>query len=225
MVGDGAGKKLAIQFNDRRAEALFMIDPELQFGQLFMEGRIEVIHGSIYDVVALAYENMTRPSPGVGSAGLTWVRLLQQARKALSRFGPSNDPLRARRNVAHHYDLNPRFYRLFLDADLQYSCAYFERDHERLEEAQLAKKRHIAAKLLVGPGQKVLDIDRGFGGLADYLARYCSASVTGLTLSRAQFQVSRERNAASAPLTVNFRKMDYRQIEGRFDRIVSVGIL
>jgi cyclopropane-fatty-acyl-phospholipid synthase len=223
-VGDGSGKRLAIQFNDRRAETLFMIDPELRFGELFVDGRIDVAQGSLYDVVALASANLMRADPGLGTGGSGWVRLLQEARAALRRIGRANDALRARRNVAHHYDIDSRIYQLFLDTDLQYSCAYFRREGEALDDAQLAKKRHIAAKLIVSPGASVLDIGSGFGGLANYLARYCGASVTGLTLSQAQLGVSRRRAAAMGPLAADFQMLDYREIEGRYDRIVSVGM-
>ncbi len=223
-VGDGSGESLAIRFNDRRAETLFMIDPELRFGELFMDGRIDIARGSLYDVVALASQNLMHADPGLGTGGSGWVRLLQEARAALRRIARANNAFSARRNVAHHYDIDPRIYRLFLDADLQYSCGYFEREGQGLADAQLAKKRHIAAKLLISPGQSVLDIGSGFGGLANYLARYCGASVTGLTLSKAQFDVSLRRAAALGPLAADFRMLDYREIEGRFDRIVSVGM-
>jgi cyclopropane-fatty-acyl-phospholipid synthase len=223
-VGDGSGKQLAIQFNDRRAETLFMIDPELRFGELYTNGRIDIAQGSLYDVVALASDNLARAGFSLGTGGSGWVRLLQEARGALRRMGRANDALNARRNVAHHYDIDPRIYQLLLDGDLQYSCAYFERGGEGLEEAQLAKKRHIAAKLIVSPGARVLDIGSGFGGLANYLARYCGASVTGLTLSQAQLDISRRRAAVLGPLAANFQMLDYREIDGRFDRIVSVGM-
>src|SRR2546423_15542319 len=98
--------------------------------------------------------------------------------------------MRARHNVAHHYDLDDRLYSLFLDADQQYSCAYFENAEQSLDDAQLAKKRHLAAKLLVERNAHVLDIGSGWGGLALYLAEHCGANVTGVTLSREQLQVS-----------------------------------
>jgi len=223
-VGDGTGEKLAIRFNDRGAETLFMIDPELRFGELFMAGRIDVVEGSLYDVVALASRNLARAQPGLGSGGSGWVRLLQEGRAALRRIGRANDASRARLNVAHHYDIDPRIYQLFLDADMQYSCAYFEQASQKLDEAQLAKKRHIAAKLEIAPGHRVLDIGSGFGGLANYFARYCGARVTGLTLSQAQLEISRRRAAELGPLAVDFQMRDYRETYGRFDRIVSVGM-
>ena len=132
---------------------------------------------------------------------------------------------RARSNVAHHYDLDRRLYSLFLDADRQYSCAYFEQPEQSLDDAQLAKKRHLAAKLLVEPGARVLDIGSGWGGLGLYLAEMCGARVTGITLSEEQFALSRQR-AEEKGLggQVEFRLQDYRDIDERFDRIVSVGM-
>jgi cyclopropane fatty-acyl-phospholipid synthase-like methyltransferase len=132
------------------------------------------------------------------NGGSGWIRLLQEARLALRRLGRANDALRARSNAAYHYDIDSGIYQLFLDADLQYSCGYFERAGESLEEAQLAKKRHIAAQA-INPGERVLDIGSGFGGLANYLARFCGASVTGLTLSKAQFDISRSRAGHRPP--------------------------
>jgi cyclopropane-fatty-acyl-phospholipid synthase len=157
--------------------------------------------------------------------GSLWVRLVGKARSALRRLSHPNGLLRAKRNAAYHYDLGATFYTQFLDSGLQYSCAHFERGGENLEQAQLAKKRHIAAKLLIEPGQSVLDIGCGFGGMAIYLARFCGASVTGLTLSRTQVDIAKA-GAADLGLTgaTDFRLSDYREFDGRFDRIVSVGM-
>ena len=131
----------------------------------------------------------------------------------------------ARANVAHHYDLDERLYRLFLDGDMQYSCAYFERPDMTLDQAQLAKKRLIAAKLLVRPGARVLDIGCGWGGMALYLARVSGADVTGITLSQEQHRVATERAAAAGLADrVRFRIQDYREVQGQFDNIVSVGM-
>ncbi len=145
----------------------------------------------------------------------TWLRIARQW----------NPAPRARANVAHHYDLSARLYDLFLDADRQYSCAYFARPDMSLEEAQLAKKRHIAAKLLLRPGMRVLDIGCGWGGMALTLARDYGVQVTGVTLSEEQLKLARER-AAKAGLSdrAEFHLMDYRDVEGPFDRIVSVGM-
>jgi cyclopropane-fatty-acyl-phospholipid synthase len=141
--------------------------------------------------------------------------------RRLCQFNPRH---RARRNVAHHYDLDGRLYALFLDADRQYSCAYFDEPDLSLEEAQLAKKRHIAAKLLVGHNHRILDIGSGWGGLARYLNEVTGASTVGITLSTEQLCYA-EQQLAERPLSgVEYRLNDYRDVEGRFDRIVSVGM-
>src|SRR6185437_5231954 len=145
--------------------------------------------------------------------------------RAFRVFQQYNPLRRARANVAHHYDLSDTLYDLFLDADRQYSCAYFLVPDQGIEEAQANKKRHLAAKLLLRPGQKVLDIGCGWGGLALYLARECDVSVTGLTLSSEQLKVARQRaEAAGLADRVRFELCDYREAEGRYDRIVSVGM-
>ena len=137
------------------------------------------------------------------------------------QFNPTE---RARRNVAHHYDIDGAIYDLFLDRDRQYSCAYFARDMG-LDAAQLAKKRHLAAKLALAPGQRILDIGSGWGGLGIYLAKAVGANVTGVTLSREQLKISNERAAREGlEQTVRFEHKDYRELDGQFDRIVSVGM-
>jgi cyclopropane-fatty-acyl-phospholipid synthase len=137
-----------------------------------------------------------------------------------------NDAAKSKRNVAHHYDLDGRLYSLFLDSDKQYSCAYFDHPDATLEEAQLSKKRHIAAKLLVDQGHSVLDIGSGWGGMGLYLAQVAGAgSVKGVTLSEEQLEVSRKRAATTGLLDrVRFELEDYRATKGEFDRIVSVGM-
>jgi cyclopropane-fatty-acyl-phospholipid synthase len=143
-------------------------------------------------------------------------------RRRWIQFNPRR---RSRENVAHHYDLDGRLYSLFLDADRQYSCAYFETPDQSLDDAQLAKKRHLAAKLLLKPNQHVLDIGCGWGGLALYLAELTGASVTGVTLSQEQFGIATSRAAEkNIADKAQFRLQDYRDIGEKFDRIVSVGM-
>jgi cyclopropane-fatty-acyl-phospholipid synthase len=153
------------------------------------------------------------------------MRLGELAALLTRRFLQYNPVPRARRNVAHHYDLSDQLYELFLDRDRQYSCAYFRTLEDDLETAQLNKKRHIAAKLVLRPGDKVLDIGCGWGGMALYLASECDVDVTGLTLSAEQHTVA-QRRAAAAGLSdrVRFHLRDYREERGRYDRIVSVGM-
>lgn len=206
-----------IRIKDRWTANLLALDPEYQFGQAWMEGTLTIEQGSLDGLMNLIGRNMVRkPRPGPLAWGREWLA------RALAR---TNSLGQARRNVAHHYDLSEAFYRLFLDADLQYSCAYFADPSMTLEAAQTAKKAHIAAKLDLKPGLSVLDIGCGWGGMALSLARMADVHVTGITLSVEQLRVARERAAAEGLQDrVRFELIDYREMEGRFDRIVSVGM-
>ena len=219
IFGDGTGKPAAIRFTKRAAERATLIDPALRFGEAYMDGSVVVEQGSISDVLAIL---LGQPHDGALPA---WTRVRWLARYLHRRFDQFNLRPRARRNVAHHYDLDSQLYALFLDSDRQYSCAYFETDAQSLDDAQLAKKRHLAAKLLIGPDRRVLDIGCGWGGLALYLAELGRARVTGITLSEQQLALARVR-AAERGLSgqVEFRLQDYREVPEKFDRIVSVGM-
>ena len=219
IFGDRTGPKLGVKIVDRAAELELAFDPTLALGELYMDGRLIVTKGDLYEVMALGEQNI------VAFGGPRWLKLLEDLRIATRRLRQRNDRLRARRNIAHHYDLNVRLYDLFLDSDRQYSCAYFERPDASLEEAQLAKKRHIAAKLLVDDDHSVLDIGCGFGGLGLYLAGTAGARATGVTLSKEQHAVATKR-AIDGGLAdrVSFRLQDYRDVDEQFDRIVSVGM-
>jgi len=215
--GDGTGKPVAIRFANRQAEWDILRDPELKFGECYMDGSVVVDQGTIADVLKVV---LSQPDEGPKWAKVRW--LLRYIRRRLLQFNPRR---RAQRNVAHHYDLDGRLYSLFLDADRQYSCAYFESPGQSLDDAQLAKKRHLAAKLLLKPGQQVLDIGCGWGGLALYLAELTGAAVTGVTLSQEQLAVANSRAAEKNLGTkAQFRLQDYRDIGECFDRIVSVGM-
>ena len=187
--------------------------------EAYVDGTLTIEEGSLYDLIDLLQLNLEAMPEGVLS------RLLNGSYTLLRRVHQYNPLSRARQNVAHHYDLSDQLYELFLDRDRQYSCAYFRGEDEDLEQAQLDKKRHIAAKLMIEPGQKVLDIGSGWGGLALYLAGECGADVTGLTLSVEQHKVA-TRRAAAAGLSdrVRFHLRDYREEDGQYDRIVSVGM-
>jgi cyclopropane-fatty-acyl-phospholipid synthase len=215
--GDGTGKPVAVRFTTRAAEWGILLDPELKFGESYMDGTFVVEEGTIADVLAIALgQNTDLPH---------WARpqwLLRYLNRRLQQFNPRR---RARENVAHHYDLDGRLYSLFLDADRQYSCGYFENPDQSLDDAQLAKKRHLAAKLLLQPGIHVLDIGCGWGGLGLYLAEVCGADVTGITLSQEQHAVANGRSADKGlSERTRFELQDYRDVEGPFDRIVSVGM-
>jgi cyclopropane-fatty-acyl-phospholipid synthase len=218
-LGDGTGRPLAARFTTSAAQLRTMLDPELRLGEAYMDGTVRTEQGSIADLLALL---MIQRSDGVPPG---WARPQWALRYIYRRLQQFNRRGRARRNAAHHYDLDSRLYSLFLDADRQYSCGYFEAPDQSLDDAQLAKKRHLAAKLLLKDSQRVLDIGCGWGGLALYLAEICGSKVTGITLSREQWQRATERatekNLAAA---AEFRMQDYRDLRERFDRIVSVGM-
>jgi cyclopropane-fatty-acyl-phospholipid synthase len=215
--GDGSGQPVSVRFTSRAAEWAILLDPELKLGECYMDGTFVVEQGTIADVLAIAL--------GQNSDVPHWARpqwLLRYLGRRLQQFNPRN---RARHNVAHHYDLDGKLYSLFLDADRQYSCAYFENPEQSLDDAQLAKKRHLAAKLLMEPGKRVLDIGCGWGGLGLYLAEVTGANVTGVTLSQEQHAVANGRAAEKGLAErAKFKLQDYRDIEGSFDRIVSVGM-
>ena len=218
LFGDGTGAEVHIRFADAAAERALALNPELYTGELFMDGRLVVERGTIFDFLALVLRDPAPLSPA--------MRLLKRVRMMKRRFVSRNNPWRARRNVAHHYDLDHRLYRLFLDEDFQYSCAYFERPDLTLEEAQLAKKRLVTAKLVLEPDSRVLDIGSGWGGLALYIKEIGGAAdVLGVTLSNEQLEVAgaraRERGLDGS---VRFALQDYRDLKGVFDRIVSVGM-
>jgi cyclopropane-fatty-acyl-phospholipid synthase len=216
--GDGSDPQVAVRFTTAKAQRAVSLDPELKLGEAYMDGTFVVEQGSIADVLEILLSQDRIDAP-------TWSlpqRLLRYLLRRLQQFNPRS---RARNNVAHHYDLDARLYRLFLDGDQQYSCAYFETDDESLDDAQLAKKRHLAAKLCVAPGESVLDIGCGWGGLALYLAEIAAANVTGITLSQEQYKRAQERAMERGHAReAAFRLIDYRDVEGRFDRIVSVGM-
>ncbi len=215
----GAEPSVILRLHDRRLHQRLFFHLRLGFGEAYMDGTLTFEQGALYDCLEI-YARST----GLGTLNemdrwVSWAQLLWQRSVKANRIG------QAQRNVAHHYDLSGELYRLFLDDDMQYSCGYFPRPDATLEEAQLAKKRHIAAKLLLNPGDRVLDIGSGWGGLGLYLAESTGASVTGVTLSREQYQVA-ERRAAKARLSgqARFHLRDYREEQGPYDRIVSVGM-
>jgi len=218
--GDGGEPTAGMAIRTPRALWRLTFNPGLALGEAYMDGEVEPLECGIYDLLHFLALNMA-------AGGTHPIELLRQGLRRLTRRLVQINPAgRARRNVAHHYDLNGRLYALFLDRDRQYSCAYFPTGQESLEEAQAAKKRHIAAKLLLDrPGLEVLDIGSGWGGLAITLARDYGARVTGITLSSEQLAVSRQR-AAEAGLAdrVSFELMDYRAWRRPVDRIVSVGM-
>ncbi|HEX4260037.1 MAG TPA: cyclopropane-fatty-acyl-phospholipid synthase family protein [Acetobacteraceae bacterium] len=217
LLGDGGPPAATIRIRSRRADIAIALNPGLRVGEAFMDGTLTIEDGSLYDALAVIARNFDR----IGTH--PWLGAIERAQ---SRLKQRNPRARARQNVAHHYDLSGALYDLFLDRDRQYSCAYFTRGDETLDAAQDDKKRHIAAKLLLDrPGLSVLDIGSGWGGLGLYLAARTGAQVTGVTLSAEQHRISEERAAAAGMSgQARFHLRDYRELTGRFDRIVSVGM-
>ncbi len=217
--GDGTGKRITLRISDPAFARRMVLNPELAVGEAYMDGTLTIDNDDLHGFLELAQKNLGRTGP------VLWLRPLEMLRKAGRRLAQFNPIPRARRNVAHHYDLSEELYDLFLDEDKQYSCAYWMHEDDTLEQAQQHKKNLIARKLLLQPGMKVLDIGCGWGGLTLTLARDHGADVLGITLSQEQLKVARAR-AADAGLQdrVRFELMDYRNVDESFDRIVSVGM-
>jgi cyclopropane-fatty-acyl-phospholipid synthase len=219
VQGARPGPAITLRVHDRWTGVRLALRPRLAFGEAYMNGQITVEGGEIYDLLDLLGRNIAaiETTPFV-----RWSYRWQRLVRVLQQYNPIG---RAQRNVAHHYDLNGQLYDFFLDRDRQYSCAYFRTGEEPLEQAQLDKKRHIAAKLLLQPGQNVLDIGSGWGGLGLFLCQQFGVNVTGVTLSKEQHTVS-SRRALEGGLAdrVRFKLLDYRQEDDRYDRIVSVGM-
>jgi cyclopropane-fatty-acyl-phospholipid synthase len=210
---------VAIRLTKPSTEWRIALNPKLAVGEAYMDGELVLDQGTIYDFLALMVRNI-----GVhGRIPLSGLqRIFERTMRLWYQFNPESA---ASRNVQHHYDLDGRLYDLFLDTDKQYSCAYFPTRDTTLEQAQLAKKRHIAAKLKLEPGMTVLEIGCGWGGLALYLAETCGVNVLGITLSHEQHAIA-TRRAQERGLSdrVKFEILDYRKMDGQFDRIVSVGM-
>uniref|UniRef100_UPI0035C9ADE2 class I SAM-dependent methyltransferase n=1 Tax=uncultured Sphingomonas sp. TaxID=158754 RepID=UPI0035C9ADE2 len=213
---------VAIRFTDRAAANFIVRNPGLGAAEAFMDGRLVVERGDIKALVEL----LTGNDPWEAAGNLLAAGIGRRSVQAIThRIGRINMARASKRNVAHHYDLSDRLYDLFLDADRQYSCAYFTDPANSLEQAQADKKAHIAAKLAIEPGMTVLDIGCGWGGMALYLHEKTGAEVLGVTLSEEQLKVARRRAAdAGVSGKVRFELIDYRAVAGRFDRIVSVGM-
>ncbi len=219
--GTGDAPYAAVALTRGEAVRRMLTDPALAVGELYMDGGIVPLGCSIYEVMDVLGANLLAGAARV--PGIKLALLVGRLRRGIDQYNPLQ---RARRNVAHHYDLDGRLYSQFLDADLNYSCGYFPTGGESLEQAQAAKHVHIAAKLLLDrPDLEVLDIGCGWGGMALMLARTFGCRVTGITLSAEQLAVARGRaKAAGLAGRVRFELMDYREVRGVFDRVVSVGM-
>ncbi|HEU4498704.1 MAG TPA: cyclopropane-fatty-acyl-phospholipid synthase family protein, partial [Sphingomicrobium sp.] len=217
--GPGGGKSLTISVADRRVPFELMRNPRLAIGETYMDGRLAIEDGTILDLLELVVSN-NRWEDGGNSR-----KAIKKGKRRFKWLWSRNRAAKSKRNVAHHYDLKDELYELFLDDDRQYSCAYFTDPANSLEQAQADKKAHIAAKLHLKPGVRVLDIGSGWGGMALYLHKVAGVDVTGITLSEEQLSVARRRaEEAGVADHVRFELIDYRSVTGTFDRIVSVGM-
>ena len=209
-----------IRFADEEAMKAVARDPVLKIGEMYMDGRLICEEGDIYDFITVTKRNGNR------RAITPWAVLHHLRRAAIAGLRRRTGMAEARRNIAHHYDIDERLYRLFLDPDLNYTCAYFEHDDQGLEEAQLAKQRHIAGKLLSKPGAKAIDLGCGWGGMGLYLNEVAGLDVTGVTLSAEQARVAKARaEARGVADRCTFKNLDYREAQGQYDHVVSIGLL
>ena len=219
-IEGAGGPSVAVRLHDSSVDRAFVRNPAVAVGEAYMDGRLTVEQGTLFDFLTILVVNHREAHLGrsKGPAAL--------GRKLLGRLRTHNPVGAARRKVSHHYDLKPDLFDLFLDSDRQYSCAYFASDNDDIETAQRRKKTHLAAKLLLRSGDRVLDIGSGWGGLGLYLASEPEVDVTGVTLSHEQHELSNAR-AAEAGLSdrARFKLQDYREEAGRYERIVSVGML
>ncbi|HZG26934.1 MAG TPA: cyclopropane-fatty-acyl-phospholipid synthase family protein [Ensifer sp.] len=220
--GDGTGAPVHALLTDAATENLLLLDPALRLGECYMQGSLKMLEGTIYDFLQVTLSNM----PGSVETKNSFAKLALSMRNFGALVGRGNNFMRARRNVQHHYDLSGALYDLFLDDDRQYSCAYFPTPETTLDEAQFAKKRHIASKLNFNrSGLSTLDIGCGWGGMGLYLASTFGAKVTGVTLSDEQLAIANKRAVANGLSgRAEFLLKDYRHLDRKFDRIVSVGM-
>jgi cyclopropane-fatty-acyl-phospholipid synthase len=219
LTGARPGPAVTLRIHTWWTGIRLVLRPRLAFGESYMDGTLTVENGDIYDLLDLLGRNIAAID---STPVVRWSFALQRLLRFVEQYNPVG---RAQRNVAHHYDLNDQLYDFFLDRDRQYSCAYFRSPEATLEQAQIDKKRHIAAKLLLKPGHRVLDIGSGWGGMGLFLAQQFGVEVTGVTLSTEQHAVSSRRALESGIADrVRFKLLDYRQESGRYDRIVSVGM-
>ena len=218
--GDGTGPGCAITLHGNAILRRLVLDPELALGEGYMNGALEIEGDDIRTMLAILAGNARAAGRGRFNAALP------AARKALRRLTQNNTLAASRHNVEVHYDLSVRLYELFLDEDLQYTCGYFPLPDMTIEEAQVAKKAHIAKKLLIEPGMKVMDIGCGWGGLSITLARDYGARVVGVSLSKVQLEHAAKRaKAMGVSDLIEWRLVDYRHVREEFERIVVVGMM
>ena len=212
-------KPIVIRFLDQKLMQKLLINPDLYFGEAYMNGSLVIENGTLTEFLDLAFKNIGRGN--INSYGA----VIKKIKGTFGYLTNLNKIIKSKENVAHHYDISEKLYDLFLDKNRQYSCAYFKNDSDTLEQAQNNKIHHIIKKLNIQPNQKVLDVGSGWGTLALAIAKETNASVTGITLSENQFEYSQNKaKEMNLSNQVDFKLIDYRQLNEKFDRIVSVGM-
>ena len=212
-------KPISLKLLDQKLMQKLLLYPDLYFGEAYMDGSLVIENGNITEFLDLAFKNIGRGN--INSYGAV-IKKLRGTYRYLTSF---NKIVKSKENVAHHYDISEKLYDLFLDENRQYSCAYFKNENDTLEQAQNNKIHHIIKKLNIQPNQKVLDIGSGWGTLALAIAKETQASVTGITLSENQFEYSKNKaKEMNLSNKVDFKLIDYRQLNEKFDRVVSVGM-
>ena len=212
-------KPIVIRFLDQKLMQKLLINPDLYFGEAYMNGSLVIENGTLTDFLDLAFKNIGRGN--INSYGA----VIKKIKGTFGYLTNLNKIIKSKENVAHHYDISEKLYDLFLDKNRQYSCAYFKNDSDTLEQAQSNKIHHIIKKLNIQPNQKVLDVGSGWGTLALAIAKETKAIVTGITLSENQFEYSQNKvKEMNLSNQVDFKLIDYRQLNEKFDRIVSVGM-
>jgi len=210
---------IILKLFDKSLNHKLLLYPDLYFGEAYTQGSLKIENGTLTEFLEIAFRNIGRSDINIYSK---IFNKLKGSYRYLTNF---NEIIKSKKNVSHHYDISEKLYDLFLDSNRQYSCAYFKNENNTLEEAQQNKIEHIIKKLNIQPNQKVLDIGSGWGTLAIELAKKTKASVTGITLSKNQLKYSnnkaKEMNLSNQ---VEFKLMDYRQLNEKYDRIVSVGM-
>ena len=210
---------IIVKLLDKNLNYKLLWNPDLYFGEAYMNGSLIIENGTLSEFLEIALRNIGRSDINV------YGKILNTIKGTFRYLTKFNKGLVSKNNVSHHYDISERFYDLFLDANRQYSCAYFKNENDTLEQAQENKMNHITKKLNIQPNQKVLDIGSGWGTLAIHIAQKTNASVTGITLSKNQFEYSKNKaKELNLGNQVEFKLADYRELNEKFDRIVSVGM-
>ena len=210
---------IQIRLLDKSLNYKLLLNPDLYFGEAYTDGSLIIENGSLTDFLEIAFKNIGRGDINFYS------KIFNKIKGTYRYFTNFNRIINSKKNVSHHYDISEKLYDLFLDKKRQYSCAYFKNENDSLEDAQTNKIDHIIKKLNIKPNQRVLDIGSGWGSLAIDIAKKTNASVTGITLSKNQFDYSNKKvKEMNLGNQVDFKLIDYRQLNEKFDRIVSVGM-